>query len=1008
ILTWEDGHYEPIKPPGISKTSTFTTPDSLLKGWDAGGKLRNYGARGQDGSSMEDKIGLLVDKMSHQMHPLGEGTVGSIAFSGKHQWIYPENFLSGRNFLGSVDASSSFEYPDGWQNQFSAGIKTIAVIAAVPFGVVQLGSRQTIMEDLELIRHVKTLFGSVHNVSRPFSHDHDQELLSERIHETRSLAGTKYATLLHGIPNQSMLKNSSSNVSEQGGDSFSIWGMSKGFQTEAYALPSVCSSSSLAKSLCQFSQLRQKGLQLISRTPSLAHEQETLSRETRTLSNARVIYPRQGTQQASSCKDGKLQSLFIGKDIGNNRLALMEQQLAKEMGLERKLPLFPTNGQSTGQLKFQNNTLSTSQETSFLNDTFDAVKSTSSDIMLQCNLSVFTRDEVMPKTGWFESGSSGINNLKQIEILPSVPALQDVLRQPERSTASSMPLVHTNCVERMDRNPLAELDTCHAYKDSMFSSTTIQAPVSAAGHPHYAYCGMTSGQLEAALQEPVSNDLISSLGEDISIPAALGLGPQSRDKEITTEDVLSFFQDVIVDNSYSAKENFKTSEAGFGEVLPATDECVFYAFDDPNSITNEQKNSINSITLPVTDELFDVLGPDFNKTQDQATWDDISLPTSHVNNGNFTTHSFRVSSGSACPSEVDLSQNFTTSMDRQLDAEFFSERKSEHLLDAVVANILPSFNNGADDNTSSKISFSRLSSAPSLDSPSVKADSCFTGPLSGSEQSKYADLSHCRHNSDIKTVQSSFTFGFQGEASAKSSPANSDLKTQLSSWIEDSKGAKFENPGLSQAKKLDEPVKVNRKRAKPGERSRPRPKDRQQIQDRVKELREIVPNGSKCSIDALLERTIKHMLFLQSITKHADKLKQSCEPKVLDKDGGLFGKGSLEGGASWALEVGGQSMWCPIIVENMSQPRQMLVEMLCEERGLFLEIADIIRRLGLTILKGVMEVRHDKIWAHFAVEANRDVHRVEILWSLMQLLQQNIKNRMTTSSQPSIITHQGI
>lgn len=42
--------------------------------------------------------------------------------------------------------------------------------------------------------------------------------------------------------------------------------------------------------------------------------------------------------------------------------------------------------------------------------------------------------------------------------------------------------------------------------------------------------------------------------------------------------------------------------------------------------------------------------------------------------------------------------------------------------------------------------------------------------------------------------------------------------------------------------------------------------------------------------------------------------------------------------------------------------------MLCEERGFFLEIADIIRGLGLTILKGVMEARNDKIWARFAVE----------------------------------------
>jgi hypothetical protein len=46
----------------------------------------------------------------------------------------------------------------------------------------------------------------------------------------------------------------------------------------------------------------------------------------------------------------------------------------------------------------------------------------------------------------------------------------------------------------------------------------------------------------------------------------------------------------------------------------------------------------------------------------------------------------------------------------------------------------------------------------------------------------------------------------------------------------------------------------------------------------------------------------------------------------------------------------------------------LFLQMLCEERGFFLEIADLIRGLGLTILKGVMEARNDKIWACFSVE----------------------------------------
>jgi hypothetical protein len=45
--------------------------------------------------------------------------------------------------------------------------------------------------------------------------------------------------------------------------------------------------------------------------------------------------------------------------------------------------------------------------------------------------------------------------------------------------------------------------------------------------------------------------------------------------------------------------------------------------------------------------------------------------------------------------------------------------------------------------------------------------------------------------------------------------------------------------------------------------------------------------------------------------------------------------------------------------------------MLCEERGLFLEIADNIRGFGLTILKGLMELRDGKIWARFLVEVEK-------------------------------------
>lgn len=48
---------------------------------------------------------------------------------------------------------------------------------------------------------------------------------------------------------------------------------------------------------------------------------------------------------------------------------------------------------------------------------------------------------------------------------------------------------------------------------------------------------------------------------------------------------------------------------------------------------------------------------------------------------------------------------------------------------------------------------------------------------------------------------------------------------------------------VSSPKKLEQPAKTIKKKAKPG--TKPRPKDRQQIHDRLLELRELVPNGEK-------------------------------------------------------------------------------------------------------------------------------------------------------------------
>ncbi|KAI3693711.1 hypothetical protein L1987_76662 [Smallanthus sonchifolius] len=238
-----------------------------------------------------------------------------------------------------------------------------------------------------------------------------------------------------------------------------------------------------------------------------------------------------------------------------------------------------------------------------------------------------------------------------------------------------------------------------------------------------------------------------------------------------------------------------------------------------------------------------------------------------------------------------------------------------------------------------------------------------------------------------KTGNSIWEMGsFQPAVYSKSFGQKSEPILKSEPWLGD--GSSIDGSStILQGKKQVEPTKSTKKKAKPG--TRPRPKDRQMILDRMAELRELIPNGEKMSIDCLLDRTIKHMLFLQSVTQHADRIKQVDEPKPNGVTQNDYLNDPSNSGVTWACELGNQTMICPLVVEDLSTSGKMLIEMICEEHGFFLEIVDIIRGFGLTILKGIMEAREEKIWARFIVEAEakRHVTRHEIFAALVQLLQ---------------------
>lgn len=359
------------------------------------------------------------------------------------------------------------------------------------------------------------------------------------------------------------------------------------------------------------------------------------------------------------------------------------------------------------------------------------------------------------------------------------------------------------------------------------------------------------------------------------------------------------------------------------------------------------------LKAPSRDDLFDIVGMDFRNKLFGGNHDDNGVEPNPLNLTRNDSAVLELQSAAG--------SDLFSVYEGESDSGIYSSTASDHLLDAVVSKV------------HSSLAKTNGTSAPVWANQGV--------------QLMQGELVKSLKKTLYKSKQDVGNF----------SDSSSIISSQISSWDDQRLNVRKNSSSVA-----SEISKSNRKRLKPGENPRPRPKDRQMIQDRVKELREIIPNGAKCSIDALLERTIKHMLFLQSVTKHADKLKQTGESKIVSKDGGLLLRDNFEGGATWAYEVDSQSMVCPIIVEDLNSPRQMLVEMVCEERGWFLEIADAIKGLGLTILKGAMESRNDKIWAHFTVEANRDVTRMEIFISLVSLLEQadyggNIKQQPATA-----------
>jgi hypothetical protein len=256
---------------------------------------------------------------------------------------------------------------------------------------------------------------------------------------------------------------------------------------------------------------------------------------------------------------------------------------------------------------------------------------------------------------------------------------------------------------------------------------------------------------------------------------------------------------------------------------------------DENQLV-QGRNCEGDCSFGIGDELSQALGPGFTQVQEKGVTAYKARPAPQM-----------LGRVHGLPEQgiVDVVPNWVSSF---MNEEWpFLESRPEPLLDAVVANASSSHHSVSTttDGIISCKSYSVIDSEISVPNtmkggsfkrarcdPSSK--DCFSEGLVKSLPIISDGDVHIHRKVDPNSM-----------ASFTASACHSPLKSILSSWSEGMQSMKSGSTQASQSKKPENLSKAHRKRARPGESTRPRPKDRQQIQDRVRELREIVPNGSK-------------------------------------------------------------------------------------------------------------------------------------------------------------------
>ncbi|XP_050212861.1 uncharacterized protein LOC126664499 [Mercurialis annua] len=107
-------------------------------------------------------------KMSHEVYNYGEGLVGKVAADNSHKWVFKETSNErDPNFISAWNTTIEPQ-PRAWEFQFNSGIQTIAIIS-VREGIIQLGSFDKIVEDLNLVINIQRKFSYLQSIPGVFA-----------------------------------------------------------------------------------------------------------------------------------------------------------------------------------------------------------------------------------------------------------------------------------------------------------------------------------------------------------------------------------------------------------------------------------------------------------------------------------------------------------------------------------------------------------------------------------------------------------------------------------------------------------------------------------------------------------------------------------------------------------------------------------------------------------------------------------------------------------------------